>query len=485
MSRACAVLWLVACAPAPGVPDVTVLPEEPHTEHDLVANVADDPGVTWAWYLDDQWVAELVGPRVPASMTARGQVWRAEATDWRGKRPVTGSASVTVRNQPPAVVGLIAPESPEAGDPLVVAAIALDGDDDPTTVTYTWSRDGKPLTGVLGPRIAAGILRRGEIWQVEVRATDGFVGSEPLVLAATVQNAAPELVRGGITPVEPRATDTLTAWAEILDEDGDPVAVTWRWYIGEVLVQSGSTPTLAPGRFVRGHTVRAVAGLDDGAGGVRDLAVGEVVIVNSSPSAPSVVVGPEDPIAGEPLQCTVVSTGSDPDGDSLSVALAWTVDGAPYAGSTTTSVPGDTVPADVTLGEETWRCTARTSDGSAWSPAATSEVQVEYAGFRTSQVIAGRTVTCASVVHNSSWTECTGLRIEGRAFPNGVDCFARWSAAASPHTDFPGFCALVTGSRSFQADYTCGASEVRTTFVAGAWGSRTDNGYAQSIRCGW
>lgn len=98
---------------------------------------------------------------------------------------------------------------------------------------------------------------------------------------------------------------------------------------------------------------------------------------NHAPDAGLWAVSPTDAIAGEgPLLCEPSVAPSDPDGDALTVTVAWTVDGAAYTGSTTTADwPGDTVPAaETTAGQ--WVCVVTADDGEATDTAESAAVTV-------------------------------------------------------------------------------------------------------------
>lgn len=107
-------------------------------------------------------------------------------------------------------------------------------------------------------------------------------------------------------------------------------------------------------------TVSAV----DAEGGVGSASVQLTV---ADPGAPPVVssvdLTPKPALAGlDDLVCQ--ATAADPDGTTPSLSFAWSVDGASYTGgTTTTTAPGDTVPATATQHGETWTCTVTATDG--------------------------------------------------------------------------------------------------------------------------
>lgn len=77
---------------------------------------------------------------------------------------------------------------------------------------------------------------------------------------------------------------------------------------------------------------------------------------NRPPGAPTLEVVPVDPLPGEQLTCRVLQPAEDPDGDPVSVALHWTVNGTERA-------TGPLAGEGETLEGEIWTCHGTASDG--------------------------------------------------------------------------------------------------------------------------
>ncbi len=104
--------------------------------------------------------------------------------------------------------------------------------------------------------------------------------------------------------------------------------------------------------------------------------------------------------------------------------------------------------------------------------------------FKPSQIIDGQTVTCSSVNNaNPLYTECDDLNQAGLYFPNGITCGPQWSTTNSSYSDTVGFCQSLTGTAKMEAYYNCTGSVTRTTWKNHVWGTTTDNGYTQHVRC--
>ena len=103
--------------------------------------------------------------------------------------------------------------------------------------------------------------------------------------------------------------------------------------------------------------------------------------------------------------------------------------------------------------------------------------------FEASQTIDGMTVTCSSTDNTATYTQCNDLLAGGLSFPNGVTCSSGWSNTNSSYSDTQGFCSSLTGSMQFSAFYTCASSTTRATWSNQSWGTTSDNGYTQHVRC--
>ncbi|MFK7928807.1 MAG: hypothetical protein AB8H79_11510 [Myxococcota bacterium] len=471
------------CASVPPPIEVSISPVGADTRDDLVVTVQGSSLAEIKWYLDDEWVRDVQGDRVPASFTERGQTWRVQAVVTVDGGTSEANQTLTIANAPPVVDVTLGPAEPESSDALVVAAVARDADGDDLSTAYSWYRDDQLQDDLNDDRVPADRIARGETWRVEVLSSDGESTSAPASAQVSVLNGAPVLVSGGVTPEAPHRGEAITGWAEVEDPDGDGLTLRWDWYIGEQRVQSGESNTLQPGIHERGDRVRAVVVATDGLGKGEQYTVGEAIVRNSSPSTPIVRIVPAEPKPGEALRCELALDVFDPDGDPIQgYDVDWQVDGLTVSG-TKGSLENDTIPAGRTLGEERWSCAVRASDGETWGAFGSASVEIAADGFSSAFVVAGRTVRCASVVDTANASTCEGITVDGKRFPNGIRCGLGWSAQASPWTDHGDLCSLITGSTAFQADYQCSTNADRVTWVSGAWGTRADNGYTESLQC--
>jgi hypothetical protein len=179
--------------------------------------------------------------------------------------------------------------------------------------------------------------------------------------------------------------------------------------------------------------------------------------------------------------------GPDLDGDGLCDAGDPDIDGDGVPNETDTDPRDPFVCGDVD--EDTCEdCASGTfdpaNDGPDWNGDGICDaVDPPPEGFKVSQSVLGRTVTCSRVTETTEYTQCDEAQVEGLYFPNGVECGPLWSTRSSPYTDHAAFCQQITGSSRFEVYYACTSTVARVTLYGITWGTIPDNGYTQHIRC--
>lgn len=117
-------------------------------------------------------------------------------------------------------------------------------------------------------------------------------------------------------------------------------------------------------------------GGDDGGeetGGGDTASQGDSGTANAPPSAPVVVISPSEPTAIDELACVIETESTDPEGDAITYAYTWTVDGEDAG------IEESGVSASVTAPREQWACTVTPSDGTMDGEAATATVSISEA----------------------------------------------------------------------------------------------------------
>ena len=188
----------------------------------------------------------------------------------------------------------------------------------------------------------------------------------------TADPAPPEGLAVAITPAAPGDDDALSCAivTEAVDPNGDVVSYAFAWTVdGEDAGNSGES--VAAGVTVPGQTWTCTVTPSDGTlTGTPATASVTIQRENAAPSAPVVAITPAEPTDDDALSCAVVTESVDPDGDAVTYAYAWTVDGTD-AGVTVASVD-----AARTSAGQTWTCSVTASDGSASSGAGSASVVV-------------------------------------------------------------------------------------------------------------
>lgn len=356
----------------PPAPAVTLAPSAPLGDQALSARVelapdADGDPLTprVRWLLDGRPVADLDDvAQVPGSRVRRDQVWtvRVQAGDGEAWSRAA-QATVRVGDRPPTAPEVaVRPEAPRTTDALrcVVTRPARDPDGDALDTRLRWERD-EAATGHLGELLAPEATRKHERWRcvATVWAGDVRVDGAPSA-PVTVANTPPGAPALAIEPARPVTGSPLRCAVsdEAADADGDRLSWRYAWRLDGQAAGGLTGPDVPGARVRKGQTWACAATPSDGevAG---PTAQAEATVANSPPTAPSVQIEPAAPKAGDELRCAVVEAATDPDGDPITYAFRWYLDGEvqPFA-PTSVAVRGRLVEAG-----QRWRCGVTAGDG--------------------------------------------------------------------------------------------------------------------------
>ncbi len=313
------------------------------------------------------------------------------ATDAAGATD-TATATATVLNTDP-VLGTVSitPSSATNDETLTCSAAATDADGGAPTLTFTWTNTttGTALGAGASITLTSSLASSLDTLTCDVSAADADGGSDAGTASITLDNREPTIPAGvSITPSTPTVSDTLTCAAAGVDEDGDPVSLTYAWTIGGATV--GPSSTLS-GAFSAGDTVTCTVTPDDGKGASAGTAASaSVTIDNTAPTIASVTLTPSSPQTNDTL--TANGATSDADGDPVTVQWDFYVGGSLVQSGASNTLSGvsyfdknDTVyvtatPSDgtdtgspVTSGSVTVDNTPPTAPGVSISPTAPEE----------------------------------------------------------------------------------------------------------------
>ena len=393
----------VTIANTPPEVSVALAPTTPLTADDLVATPsatdADGDEVTfaYAWTRDGQGVGDVDGPTVPAARTARGETWEVTVTGGDGETDGPfATASVTIGNTPPNADSVtIAPADPRTTTTLVATAAVSDADGDATTVRWRWFVDGAAVGGADDDTLSPDAFVKGQRVAVEIVPNDGDLdGAARRSDEVLILNTPPVVGSVTLDPSAATVLDTLTCRpAGVADADADAVTLRYAWFV-DGAEQSVTTATLGLDAYRKGQRVVCSVTPNDGEADGAAVASAALTIGNAAPTAPEVVITPEDADAFDDLVCEVTADAIDPDGDALTYVVTWTRNGETWDGDTaTTTIEGDTIPdASVNTGD-TWTCSVAADDGAVLGPEGESaEIVVKAPPVTTLTGVCGRTV---------------------------------------------------------------------------------------------
>lgn len=315
------VLWFVGCAVPPDAPALSITPVVPTTTDDLVVTVLDagDASYAFAWRRDGE--PALEGDTVPAAETARGQLWTVTVTPTvEGRTGIAAAASTTVGNSLPTGTAVLDPAAPGVEDDVTCLFEGEDADGDEVVGTVVWYVDDQKALS--GPVLPASRTTRDQRVRCEVTPDDGVEMGSPVVSSEAVLGNTPPTVRQvEVGPLGARAGDVVVASGVGEDADGDEVTLRYAWTVNG---NAAGTEASLTGEFVGGDTVRVeVTPFDGRVEGA--AASAELTIRDTPPEVGALTFDPAVPTTTDAL--AVQTTATDVDGDAVTLAYTWSVDG--------------------------------------------------------------------------------------------------------------------------------------------------------------
>jgi hypothetical protein len=363
--------------------DLTLSPTDPVATDVLKAEYrftqADgeaEPKTIVRWWRQGVEVGDLMGKaEVPAGTTKRGEHWRF-SLQARVDSAAEKGPEVVIRNSPPTSPKIsVSPSPPRRGERTRVEIVgpASDPDGDALTYRFSWAKTGTTERRA-AQELPPGTLRRGEHWTVTAVAYDGELEGPPATVEVVVANTPPTAPKVRLAPAAPGVQDAIKVVIDSpsVDADGDAVTYRYRWSLDGRWQNHPRSMSVFPANIARkGQRVLAeVCAWDGNAEGATGTA--EAAMVNTPPSAPTIVILPAKPKRGDMLVAATSTPSVDPDGDSVEYRLQWSKNGKEHAlpeGSTT--VPG----SEIRKGD-IWAVDVVAHDGSAQSAPVRAEVKI-------------------------------------------------------------------------------------------------------------
>jgi hypothetical protein len=371
----------------PSDPDVEIVPDPAYTNDDLFAvlvSEASDPDgdpiiYTYSWTVDGVGYTEGTSTTIPSGATTKGQTWCVTLTASDGTTSVGSDTDcIVVQNTPPSIESVdIAPDTPAAGDPLSCAYTGFyDADGDPDFSRYAWTING--VFAGSGSTLSGG-YGVGDLVTCTVTPNDGEDDGEPLSDTVVIGNTAPVLSGVVLGPDPAYTDDTMVCTpGSTTDADGTTsFSYIYRWEIDGVTVGGEAGSTLASTFHVKHQVIQCFATPSDGLVYGAEVGSNLVEIQNTPPTAPEIHIEPSAPDETDDLVCVIDELSFDLDGDPITYAFSWTVDGVPFSGAGSTIRSGDTISSTATSGGDTWICTVTPNDGEDVGPSDSAGVTIE------------------------------------------------------------------------------------------------------------
>ncbi len=245
-----------------------------------------------------------------------------------------GNAAPTVVITAPAEATLIS-----VGDTLDFTGTVSDDATAADVLTLTWedSIDGVLNVAAADAAGSAGFTASGlapgaHVMTLSASDAEGSVGSA--TVAFTV-NGLPDAPVVSISPATPGTADELTAVIDVesTDAEGDAITYTYAWTVnGAASSEIGAS--IAADLTTRGDVWEVAVSPNDGIGS-GPAGSASVTIGNSAPVLTNVALGPDPAYEGNTLTCTPGSS-SDADGNTVTFAYAWMVNGVATADTAAT-----------------------------------------------------------------------------------------------------------------------------------------------------
>ena len=344
----------------PSAPDVSLSPDPAVTADDLVASIdtdsVDPEGDTvtysYAWSVDGVASSASTTATLPASATAKGELWTVTVIPNDGSADgYPGGASVTIGNTAPSVTSAaITPDPAVYGDTLTCSHSGYaDVDGDADASTYAWTINGTAAGS--GSTLTSG-FSGGDTVACTVTPHDGTDAGTPVSTSITVDNTAPELASVSLSPTTVYEGDTLTCTpGTATDVDGDTITYIYRWTVDGTSTGTTSS-TLSSSYFDKGETVVCSVQPTDGTDTGASVSSNAVTISNTAPTGASASLTPTTAYEADTLTCTG-SGATDADGDTVSYTYEWTINGSTSSRTAATIDGGYFDRGDVVLCEVT------------------------------------------------------------------------------------------------------------------------------------
>ena len=278
-----------------------------------------------------------------------------------GSLAITSIATEILINSAPVVMVEIPDATYKAGSTIPCTATGSDEDEETVSFRYEWSINGAVQSETSSS--FTGSFKRADEVTCTVIPNDGHGDGAAISSTVEITNTAPSIASMGFLSSSLQTNDTAVFSATPTDVDGDNVSMTYKWYVDDILVKSGTGTSLSGSTyFDKDQDVHVVVELTDSFDAGTPTKSSTLTILNTGPVAPIVGISPGAAgILLQDLNCIIDIDAEDDDGDVLSYQYFWYQE-SNYFISTLSNVQPERVPAEELNIAGLWKCYVTVTD---------------------------------------------------------------------------------------------------------------------------
>jgi len=217
----------------PMITSLTLLPEKPTQENDLMVNVQsrdpDNDSVTYRyqWIKNDKEMIGEEGNTLKSGKFKKGDLIRVLVTPYDGKveGKSVSSEEIKILNSPPVIQEVwLEPKIATLREPLKAYVKSFDPDGDFIYFTYKWEKNGVPIEEVRGEILEKEYFKKGDQIAVVVTPDDKeSFGKPKRSEPVTISNSPPLIISSPPSSID--GTKYLYQ-VKATDPDNDPITFT-------------------------------------------------------------------------------------------------------------------------------------------------------------------------------------------------------------------------------------------------------------------
>lgn len=374
---------------APTATNVAIAPTNPTTSDALTVTYTfnDDDGdgesgTTVSWYRNGNLQSSHTGLTLPSTATSKGESWFASVlpSDGTNTGAAASSASLVIENSAPTVTGVL--PSSEAPDTIEDVTFTYQTDDvDGDTVSQAetrWRLDNALVSSLENATTLPAVATRpGDVWEIEVRVSDGtdfstWFTSPSIVIGSSNQPPVISEVILSSTAAITTLDDIIATWSES-DPDGDVIdghEIIWSKN-GQTVAQAEGMNPLPATFTTKGEQWSVSVRAWDGEAWSPWTSSPTLTVANAAPEVLSVDL--TSPSFSALHNLSVNLTSSDVDGDQVQLTqVQWFLNGAEQLGLTS----GVQMAASELTRGDAWHAVVTISDGTDEAQATTPSVVI-------------------------------------------------------------------------------------------------------------